>query len=136
MSTQKQQVQKVVKQEASPTRATVKKHRIPFFFIVALIITIFIASRAIGLLKKKQAADAMNKAYANEIKELSEKERTMRAELDSFSTSTGIEQEIRQKFRVTKEGEELVVVVPEKKDPEAAEKENRGMFSFLKNIFK
>ncbi len=131
MTTLKQQVQKPVKKSSvRPQR------RIPWIFLLALLFAIFMTVRAWELLEKKATARKMNDAYHAELEALSAKEHAMRTELEALQTPEGVEREIREKFRVTKEGEELVVVVPAETALDTDTETDRGLFYFLRNIFK
>lgn len=125
----KQQPEKDVKKPLA------RKRKIPWVLCIVLLITIFLATRAVEVLAKQRQANKMNKAYDAELNQLAEKEANLHAELEELATEDGIEQEIREKFRVTKEGEELVVIVPQKKTA-TTDTESKGLFSFLRNLFK
>lgn len=136
MSEFKQQHQTQVKPAKS---GGVIKHlqqrKFPWVVLLALLFTIFVGVKAFGVLDKKRDANKMNKAYVNELSTLDQKEQNLKSELDELATDGGVEQEIREKFRVTKEGEQIVVIVPEKTKSEDQD-ESKGLFSFLRNLFK
>lgn len=129
MSELKQQQHKDVKKLRPDTR------KVPWMFIIMAIISVFVATRAFGVLAKKHQANKMNRAYQTEILELAQKEKDMHQELTQLATEDGLEQEIREKFRVTKEGEELIVIVP-LKDTADKNASSGGLFSFLRKLFK
>jgi hypothetical protein len=58
-------------------------------------------------------------------------------DIASLKTDKGVEENIREKFGLVKDGEQMIVVV---EDPKLADskdaKNDGGFFSFLKNIFK
>ena len=129
-----QQLKKGVKEP--PRSSSRQPIHFPWLFVVALLVTIFIASRAVGVMRKKADAGVMNTGYRSELQQLEEKERSMQAELGELETPAGIEREIREKFRVTKAGEELVVVVPSENPVQDADQQHKGLFHFLGALFK
>lgn len=130
MATLKQQEKPIVKKPQQ------RERHIPWMFCVALVITVFIAYRAWGLLEKRATAKKLNTAYEAELQQLAEKEDAMRTELQELQTPEGVEREIREKFRVTKQGEELVVVVPALNSVPIDDDARKGLFYFLRNLFK
>lgn len=132
----KQQQHPEVKPAKSATNQRTKKQTIPWVLLLVLCFTIFVGTRAFDVLAKKHAANKMNRAYINELESLATKEANLHTELNELATAEGVEQEIREKFRVTKEGEQIVVIVPQKKTANDTDGQSKGLFSFLRNLFK
>lgn len=59
-------------------------------------------------------------------------------EIEKLQTERGIEQELREKFPVAKDGENMVIIVePETDDTSyVVSKESRGLWQWLKGLFK
>ncbi len=67
---------------------------------------------------------------------LSEKEKSIRTEVDRLNTPEGIEEGLRESFRVAKPGEYLIVILPKEEKIEIApESTVQKIRSFFKNIF-
>lgn len=64
-----------------------------------------------GIYEKEQEAQANAQEAQQTLAELKEREQFLRAELERLSTQRGVEQEIRKKFPLVKEGEEVAIVV-------------------------
>jgi cell division protein FtsB len=80
------------------------------------ILCVFLAQAAWGVYgKEKLSALERNQATA-ELATLKARKATLEAETSRLKTVEGVESEIRDKYRMVKEGEELVVIV-ENKDP-------------------
>lgn len=69
------------------------------------------------------------------LDELKSREASLTAELDRLKTVRGIEQELREKYEVAKEGEKVIVLVEPPKVA-AAVAEEGGFWHWLKNLFK
>ncbi len=62
---------------------------------------------------KKFMESAENKESAlNELESLEQRNNELSGRLERFKTERGLEEEIRKKFNVAKEGEGVVVIVP------------------------
>lgn len=71
------------------------------------------------------------------ITELEKSKQTFNSEISKLKTEEGIEENIREKFGVVKEGENMMMVVEDKNPPTVEKKADfNGFFSFLKNWFK
>lgn len=71
-----------------------------------------------------------------ELAELEKKEGELRSEVDLLQSDQGKEQEIRKKFSVTKEGEEVVFLVDRKNPSNTPEQEEeRGFFGNIWHWF-
>ena len=73
----------------------------------------------------------------DKVTELEKSKEKLNSEIIKLKTEKGIEENIREKFGLAKEGEEMIVII-EDKNSEEAEKEtdSEGFFSFFKNWFK
>ena len=64
----------------------------------------------------------------------------MQAKIDYLNSERGLEEEIRDKFNVAKEGEEVIVIVgPEIGKPDDTKKEGslvKGLWSRILDVFK
>lgn len=73
----------------------------------------------------------------NKLAELQQEKERLSSEIVKLETESGIEENIRLKFGLAKEGEGVIVVVEEPElEDEDEEPKKRGFFSFFKNLFK
>lgn len=78
-----------------------------------------------------------NRRIAEErLKDLEDKKAALSADLAKLGTESGVEESIRLKFGLAKEGEGVIVVVPDEKKTEAEPLQKSGFFSFFLNWFK
>jgi len=67
-----------------------------------------------------------------ELAELQEREAMLRSELDRLSTARGLEEEIRGRFEVVREGEGIIVIVdPSEEESQVAAAKEAGFWERL-----
>ena len=76
------------------------------------------------------------KLAENKIAELQKEKEKLSIDIAKLKTEDGIEENIRQKFGLAKEGENMIIVVDDQNKPTTEEAEERGFFSFFTNLFK
>jgi cell division protein FtsB len=108
----------------------------PVLALMGLLILLF-AWNIIGFVVKMRET-AKNKNIAeNKIIELGEMKSKLSSDIEKLKTEKGIEENIREKFGLAKDGEQLIVVVEDKNQLIANPKDGGdGLFSWFKNLFK
>jgi propanediol dehydratase small subunit len=66
--------------------------------------------------KKKQSSQEMKDISLQNVIELRVRSEDLKSKIETLKTDTGIEEEIRSKFNVTKDNENMVVVVDDEKN--------------------
>lgn len=74
-------------------------------------------------------------AYAK-VEDLKENQLRLEADIERLDTPEGAEDAVRDKFRVVKEGEGLVVILDDKNAETPAPPERSGVWHFLQNLFR
>ena len=110
-------------------------HSRPILAVLGLV-ALFFAWGVIGFMSKAQITRENRQIAENKIAELEEKRERLSLEIAKLKTESGIEENIREKFGLAKEGEGLIVVVENQSEKEAEESQSGGFLSFLKNLFK
>ena len=103
------------------------------------VLVVFFAFGVIGFFGKMQVTRENKKMAENKVAELENKKKELSSEIAKLKTPTGVEESIRLKFGLAKEGEDLIVVVEDKNKPKMKDTVSGGFFSFLffwKNWFK
>ncbi|MBU0611853.1 hypothetical protein KKA39_01370 [Patescibacteria group bacterium] len=73
----------------------------------------------------------------NKALELQIEKENLLLDIANLNTSKGIEESIRDRFGLAKEGEEMIIIVEDKNLNENVENsEKKSFFPFLKNLFK
>ncbi len=110
----------------------------PTLVIIAVIFVISV-NATYRMYQKASETGANRDVAAREEAALAAKKKELESQLSQLKTSRGMEEEIRKKFRVVKEGEGIVIVVDNtKKAAEAAPAEPnfRSLFDRIRNLFK
>ncbi len=108
----------------------------PVLLFLSVLILFFIWNM-IGLFDKMQDTIKNRKIVENKINELQKDKEKLSFDIVNLNTDKGIEESIRNKFGLAKEGEDMIVVVEDKNLLEnKKDEEEKGFFSFLKNLFK
>lgn len=113
-------------------------HSKPILVFLSVLLLVF-ASGVIGFMGKMQLTIENRKIAENKVADLEKRKKELSDQTASLKTVSGIEQSIREKFPVAKEGEGLIVVVEDKNPQQNQKQESGGFFSFLffwKNWFK
>ena len=93
----------------------------------------------IGFMKKMEATRENMDIAESKVVQLQKEKEKLSSDIAKLKTESGVEESIRDKFGLAKDGEGLIVVVEDKSKPEAPKQESGGFFSFLffwKNWFK
>lgn len=102
----------------------------PVLFFLGILLLLF-AWGVFGLLFRMHATRENRKLAEVKLAELKEKKEIFSNDVAKLGSETGIEESIREKFPVVKEGEGLIVVVEDKSLSEELKKEEKGFFSKL-----
>ncbi|MFA6324747.1 MAG: septum formation initiator family protein [Candidatus Paceibacterota bacterium] len=106
------------------------------FLIIFGILIIFFTYNVFNLIIKMQDTIKNRKIVENKIKDLEKQKMELLINIDKLKTDKGIEENIREKFGLGKEGEGMIVVVDEKKENEEKEENSNSFFSRIINWFK
>ena len=101
----------------------------PALVILTIIMIAFIYS-VYGALEKERETRLVRDQRAEVLDELYDRDELLQSEIDRLNTSKGLESEIRSKFEVAKDGEEVIVIV------EAPSDEKKVIVSEEKGFFK
>ena len=105
--------------------------------VVLAIVLVFFAWGVVRFLIKMRETGRNREIAELKIAELEKTRQKLSVDIENLKTEKGMEESIREKFGLAKEGEGLIVVVDDKNDPNAQAKEEGSWFTlFLKNWFK
>lgn len=107
-----------------------------FLVFFGLLILFFIYSM-FGFLEKMQETRKNRQNIEDKIAELEKSKEKFNADISNLKTDKGIEENIRDKFGLVKEGENMILIIEDKNKIEPEKKANsQGLFSFITNLFK
>ncbi len=94
----------------------IKHHRESFFYtrfwiVVLVIFSILLSLSVIRIYRKYAHAKSIRDEYAGELIQIQKNRNTLQANIEALSTPRGKEAEIRDRYRVVKEGEQMILIV-------------------------
>jgi cell division protein FtsB len=108
----------------------------PVLILLSIMVLVF-AWSVLGLLGRMQETAQNKKIAEDKITELQKRKGSLSSEIDDLKTEQGVEENIREKFGLAKDGEGMIIIEDDKNQvatPPGAE--SNAFFSFFKNIFK
>ncbi|MFA5838599.1 MAG: septum formation initiator family protein [Candidatus Paceibacterota bacterium] len=103
--------------------------------LLMILIVVFLKATWNVYKKEKITRDNLNNAQ-DELNGIKEREVFLVEQIEKTKTEKGIEEEIRSKFNVVKEGEKVIVIVNEKEKPKIIESnETDSFWNWVKGIF-
>ena len=110
--------------------------RSPLFCIVLLVVAVLLGKSIYGLYLKVETSAEAKREAGQELAAVMARKDSIEKEINRLKTSEGMEEEIRRKFNVAKEGEQVILVVGnETPPPEPPQKTFfQGIKEKLKNM--
>ncbi len=104
------------------------------------LLTIFFAYNVSGLIRKSHETNKNLAMALSELDTLKAKQASLQSAVDTLSTDQGVEDSIREKYRVVKDGEGLVVITDAPKDTDTGPidggvAQEHGFWNFIKGMF-
>ncbi|HWA32233.1 MAG TPA: septum formation initiator family protein [Candidatus Paceibacterota bacterium] len=106
-----------------------------FLFLLGAVLLVFIWNLFILMGKLRETAKN-EKLAEQKVSDLTEQKSQVSSEIQKLGTDEGVEDSIRQKFGLAKDGEGVVVIVDDKNSANASAESKGGFWSFFKNLFK
>lgn len=101
------------------------------------VLLLFFAWNVFGLVGKMEDTVKNKKIAENKVADLQAQKTKLSSDVERLKTEGGVEETIRDKFGLVREGEDVIVIVDDKTPaPETQEANSSGFFSFFKNLFK
>lgn len=107
----------------------------PVLAFLAILMLIF-AWSVIGLLGKMASTRENRKIAQNKLIELEKQKQQLSSDIEKLKTDEGVEESIRTKFGLAREGEGVIVIVEDQNPPKTEEVSSGGFWSFFTNWFK
>ena len=104
--------------------------------VLLSILVLFFAWGVINFTGKMEVTRENRKIAENKVAQLEKEKEKLSSDIAKLNSPSGVEESIRLKFGLAKEGEDLIVVVEDKNPPPAKDASSGGFFSFFKNWFK
>ena len=107
----------------------------PVLALLSILVLVF-AWSVIGFMGKMQETSRKKEIVKNKIAELEKEKEKLSFDIDKLKSYSGIEENVREKFGLAKDGEGVIVIVEDKNPPAVEDTKSEGFFSFFKNWFK
>lgn len=110
-----------------------------FWIVVLVIICTLLTISVIKIAKKYSHAKSIRNDYQLELSQIQAHEKELQKNIDALSTDRGKEAEIRDRYRVVKHGEQMILIVDNnKEEPVGVEKtpEKVGFFALIGDWFR
>jgi cell division protein FtsB len=102
--------------------------------VILAVILVLLVPGVWNMFQKERETRSNRKEQQLILEELKEREAQLRAEIERLSAARGVEEELRSKFEVGREGEEAIVIV-EPSPEEAAAAARAAEKSFWQKFF-
>lgn len=107
-----------------------------FLMFLSIIILAFIYSM-FSFINKMEETSKNRKIVENKIAELEKSKEKLNSDIIKLKTGKGIEESIREKFGLAKEGENMILIIDDKNSTEPQGKSDTSWFSsFFQSLFK
>ncbi len=105
-----------------------------FWIVVLIVICTILAISVVKISKKYAHAKSIRDDYQAELTQVQAHDAELKKNINALSTDRGKETEIRDRYRVVKHGEQMILIVDnDKKDPNTAPEPEKS-YGFFGNI--
>ncbi len=106
-----------------------------FLIFLGIVILAFIYSM-FGFVSKMEETGRNKKIVEDKVAELQKSKEKLSSDITSLQTQKGVEEDIREKFGLAKEGESMIMITDDNTSTPTKSENSSGFFSFFKNLFK
>lgn len=107
-----------------------------FVLAFLFVLTILFLHSTWVVYHKKVSSDEMKSLAKNKVLELTTRKKDLDSKIGRLATVSGVEEEIRSKFSVTKDDEKMVVVVPDNEVNASTTSKSVSFWSKIVDFFK
>lgn len=109
----------------------------PLVLIVLFCVLILFIYNIIGLIEKERETTEKKNVILSNIETLRNREKSLSNDIEKLKTEEGVEETIRDKYQVVKEGEKMVVIVDEEEKGASItpQETKHGFIEWIKRIF-
>ncbi len=104
--------------------------------IVLAVGVFFFAWGVVSFLNKMDDTRLKREMAEKKVAELKIQKEKLATDIAKLKTEDGVEESIRDKFGLAKEGEQVVVIIDDKSQQKKEGESSGGFWGFFKNIFK
>ncbi|MFC1614938.1 septum formation initiator family protein [Patescibacteria group bacterium] len=106
--------------------------------VLLFIVILFAGNAAWNMYQKYRESKELKDRALTQLHELENRKQNLTENIEKLETERGIEEELRKRFGIVKEGEEVVIVIdnPEDKENEQRTVEKKSFLNNILDIFK
>ena len=109
----------------------------PISILVLAVLLVFLVRGAIRAYQDERVSRRELQNLQQSSAELAEREAFLQREIERLSSDRGLEEELRNKYPVAKEGESVVIIVDPKEDEDGSiPAESKGFWSRILDFFR
>lgn len=105
-----------------------------FVIILLIFVIIILAKGTWGVFQKAHQSKNKLEISQDRVIELNKRQEAIISKIEILKSDTGVEEEIRTKYDVAREGEHVIVIVQDNNDDEPKEEEVRGIKGLFKKV--
>jgi len=119
----------------------IKHHKEKFFhtrfwIVILLLACGLLCVSVVNMAKKHHHARTIRDDYQKELAQIQDHEQILKQNIAALSTDRGKETEIRDRYRVVKEGEQMILIVDNAEKQPAPAPEKKGFFGGIVQFFR
>lgn len=103
---------------------------------ILFVIMLFVTRSTWSVYQKQIQSESLKSLSEKKVLELELRNKEINDKIQALETSQGIEKEIRSKFNVVKENENMVIIIDENKDNDSVSTTTESFWKRIKNFFK
>lgn len=107
----------------------------PILIILALFLLVIVWN-TFSLIGKMLETEKKKEIEEKKIADLESRKEQLLNDIERLNTTQGKEEVIRENFGVVKEGEQVIVIVEDKKEKETVKEEESKLKNFFRNLFR
>ena len=111
----------------------------PLALLALFCLLVLFAYNMVGLIAKERETSKKKELVLAQIETLRAREKNISSDIAKLKTDEGVEETIREKYQVAKEGEKMVTIIDSEKsstDIESDPLENHSFWGWIKSLFK
>ncbi len=106
-----------------------------FWIVVLLIMCIVFTISVVKIYLKYTHAKSIKNDYRDELVQIKQHELDLQKNINALSTERGKEEEIRDRYRVVKQGEQMILIVDDQKEKSEARVDDEQKTNFFRAIW-
>lgn len=106
----------------------------PIILFLLFIVVVIFMYNMIDIIEKSRETAKKKNFVANQVEDLKKRETILKKDIEKLNTMQGVEEEIREKYQMVKQGEKMVVILDEVEN-ETSDNENTEQISGISRIW-